>query len=54
MILLKLSIWLIAFGVATFCFFVLFEHGFSFDAFVNGSKEEFGELLSLLGLSGSK
>ena len=47
---IKLLLWLIAFGAATFCWFVLFEHGFGVESFVSGSKEEFQALLSFLGM----
>jgi hypothetical protein len=41
-------IWISAFVAATFCWMVLFEHGFSAEGFTKGVKEEIGELLALV------
>lgn len=42
-------LWIIAFVAATFCWMVLFEHGFTAEGFTKGVKEEIGELISLAG-----
>lgn len=47
-------IWVILFLAATFCWMVLFEHGFSGKAFVGGVKEEFQQLVSLVSGGGKK
>ncbi len=39
-------LWLLAFLAATFCWMVLFEHGFSLKAFSEGVRVEFRELLT--------
>jgi hypothetical protein len=44
MSLLSRILWFLAFLVATFCWMVLFEHGFSMSAFSTGVKEELQEL----------
>ena len=41
-------LWFLAFLVATFCWMVLFEHGFSMKAFSAGVKEELRELAALV------
>jgi hypothetical protein len=41
-------LWLIAFLAATFCWMVLFEHGFSVKSFREGARTELGKLSSLL------
>ena len=40
--LLSKALWIIAFVAATFCWMVLFEHGFSVEGFAKGVKEELG------------
>ena len=47
--LLSKALWIIAFVAATFCWMVLFEHGFSVQGFTKGVKEELGSLVSLVG-----
>jgi len=42
-------LWIIAFVAATFCWMVLFEHGFTVEGFSKGLKEEIGELISIAG-----
>lgn len=42
-------LWIIAFVAATFCWMVLFEHGFTAEGFTKGVKEEIGELISIAG-----
>jgi hypothetical protein len=46
--LLSKALWIIAFVAATFCWMVLFEHGFSLQGFTKGVKEELGALVSLV------
>lgn len=41
-------LWLLAFLAATFCWMVLFEHGFSVKAFSEGVRVELRELLTLV------
>lgn len=45
--LLSKLLWIVAFVAATFCWMVLFEHGFSPQGFTKGVKEELGALVSL-------
>jgi hypothetical protein len=40
-------LWIFAFVAATFCWMVLFEHGFSAAGFTKGIKEEIGELVGM-------
>jgi hypothetical protein len=47
--LLSRLLWLVAFVVATFCFMVLFTHGFSAEGFTKGLKQELGELAAWFG-----
>ncbi len=47
--LLSKLLWLIAFVAATFCFMVLFTHGFNAEGFTKGLKQELGELISRFG-----
>lgn len=47
--LLSKLLWIVAFVVASFCWMVLFEHGFSVQGFTKGVKEELSELVSLVG-----
>jgi hypothetical protein len=42
--LLSKILWFLAFLVATFCWMVLFEHGFSVESFTRGVREELREL----------
>jgi hypothetical protein len=41
-------LWLIAFLAATFCWMVLFEHGFSMKGFSHGIREEWQNLTQLV------
>ena len=41
-------LWLLAFLAATFCWMVLFEHGFSVKAFGQGLTEEWRALVELV------
>lgn len=52
--LLSKTLWIIAFVAATFCWMVLFEHGFSVQGFTKGVKEELGALVSLVNRSEKK
>ncbi len=52
--LLSKALWIIAFVAATFCWMVLFEHGFSVAGFTQGVKEELGALVSLVNPAGKK
>lgn len=52
--LLSKFLWIIAFLLATFCWMVLFEHGFSVKGFTTGLSQEWGELVSLVTGSGAK
>lgn len=52
--LLSKLLWIAAFVAATFCWMVLFEHGFSAQGFSKGVKEELGALVSLFDRSGQK
>lgn len=42
--LLSKILWFLAFLVATFCWMVLFEHGFSVENFTRGVREELKEM----------
>lgn len=44
--LLSKFLWLAAFVAATFCWMVLFEHGFSVEKFTAGMKHEISELVA--------
>jgi hypothetical protein len=44
--LLSKILWFFAFLVATFCWMVLFEHGFSMKSFSEGMREELRELVA--------
>lgn len=46
--LLSKILWLLAFLAATFCWMVLFEHGFSVKGFSQGVKEEWQTLTALV------
>lgn len=41
-------LWLLAFLAATFCWMVLFEHGFSVKTFGQGLREEWRALVELV------
>lgn len=47
--LLSKILWLLAFLAATFCWMVLFEHGFSVNGFSKGVREEWQALTELVG-----
>jgi hypothetical protein len=46
--LLSRLLWLIAFTVATFCWFVLFEYGFGLSPFLEGFSSELARLKDLV------
>ncbi len=46
--LLSKILWMLAFLAATFCWMVLFEHGFSMQGFSKGVREEWHSLVSLV------
>lgn len=46
--LLSKILWLIAFLAATFCWMVLFEHGFSMKGFSQGVREEWQTITKLV------
>lgn len=46
--LLSKILWLLAFLAATFCWMVLFEHGFSMQGFSKGVREEWHNLVTLV------
>ena len=46
--LLSKFLWLLAFLAATFCWMVLFEHGFSMTGFSQGVREEWQTLTTLV------
>lgn len=52
--LLSRALWIVAFVAATFCWMVLFEHGFSPQSFTKGVKQELGALVSLFNRSEKK
>lgn len=52
--LLSKVLWIIAFVLATFCWMVLFEHGFSLKGFTTGVRQEWGDLVSLVTGGGPK
>ncbi|MFZ4593297.1 MAG: hypothetical protein ACOYOF_03505 [Verrucomicrobiaceae bacterium] len=39
--------WLAAFLAATFCWMVLFQHGFTWQGFTSGARQELAQLVSL-------
>ena len=41
-------LWLLAFLAATFCWMVLFEHGFSVKSFGQGARQEWRVLIELV------
>ncbi|HCN79151.1 MAG TPA: hypothetical protein DIT13_18455 [Verrucomicrobiales bacterium] len=46
--LLSKILWLLAFLAATFCWMVLFEHGFTMKGFSQGVREEWQALMQLV------
>jgi hypothetical protein len=46
--LISKALWILAFLLATFCWMVLFEHGFTSKGFTEGMKEEWSTLVSLV------
>jgi hypothetical protein len=50
--LLRKLFWLLLFVSATFCWYVLFEHGFSAEAFIDGAREEWASLVQWLRRNG--
>lgn len=50
--LIKRVLWILAFLVATFFWMVAFQHGFTLDGLVKGTREELSTLLALV--SGGK
>ncbi len=46
--LLSKILWLLAFLAATFCWMVLFEHGFSMQGFSKGVREEWHSLVTMV------
>ena len=52
--LLSKLLWIIAFLLATFCWMVLFQHGFSVKGFTAGVRQEWGEIVSLVTRGGAK
>lgn len=51
--LLSKILWFLAFLVATFCWMVLFEHGFSMKSFTEGVRVELRELVGKVTGSGA-
>lgn len=47
-------IWITAFAVATFCWMVLFQHGFSWQGFTTGAREELRMMVTRLTSDGKK
>ena len=41
-------LWITAFLVATFCWMVLFQHGFTWQGFTTGTREEVRNLVTRL------
>lgn len=52
--LLSKILWFLAFLVATFCWMVLFEHGFSMKSFTEGVRVELRELVGKVTGSGAE
>ncbi|MCW0221369.1 MAG: hypothetical protein OJI67_23795 [Prosthecobacter sp.] len=52
--LLSKILWLLAFLAATFCWMVLFEHGFSMKGFNQGVREEWQTLTELVTSKGEQ
>jgi len=50
--LLSKMLWFLAFLAATFCWMVLFEHGFTMKGFTHGVQEEWNSIQTLV--SGSE
>jgi hypothetical protein len=46
--LLRKVFWILAFLAATFCWMVLFQHGFSLPAFQKGAAEEWARLTQMV------
>lgn len=46
--LLSKILWMLAFLAATFCWMVLFEHGFSMQGFSKGVREEWQTIVTLV------
>lgn len=46
--LLSKILWLLAFLAATFCWMVLFEHGFTMQGFSKGVREEWNSLVTMV------
>jgi hypothetical protein len=46
--LLSKMLWFLAFLAATFCWMVLFEHGFTMKGFTQGVREEWKSLVTLV------
>jgi hypothetical protein len=46
--------WLAAFLAATFCWMVLFQHGFTWQGFTSGARQELTQLVSLASGFGKK
>jgi hypothetical protein len=47
-------LWFLAFLAATFCWMVLFEHGFTMKGFTKGVQEEWKSLVALVSGDGKK
>lgn len=52
--LLSKILWLLAFVAATFCWMVLFEHGFTLKGFSDGVRTELQTLVSLVSNRGGR
>jgi hypothetical protein len=48
---LSRAFWTLAFVAATFCWMVLFQHGFNLAAFQQGAGQEWERILTLVGSS---
>lgn len=46
--------WIAAFLAATFCWMVLFQHGFSWQGFTSGARAELTTLVKLISGDGKK
>lgn len=46
--LISKTLWFLAFLAATFCWMVLFEHGFTMQGFTKGVREEWTALSTML------
>jgi hypothetical protein len=47
-------LWITAFLVATFCWMVLFQHGFTWQGFTTGAREELRAMVTRLAGDGKK